>query len=386
MKRVTSPTWDNWQKELESIGFVFHSLDTDYWTSSHHYVFSSNEIDRIDIATNNLYELCISLVEEVITSNNFEPFDLSMESVSLIKESWNNDHLSLMGRFDLAMNSSGQIKMLEFNADTPTVLLESSVAQWKWMKAVFSAEDQFNSIHEKLISRWKSMNFGDETLYFSCMREAIEDICQTEYLRDTAIQAGLKTEFIFLDEIGFDSSVKNFVDLDSNKMKFLFKLYPWEWLGKESFYRHLRGNLRMIEPAWKMLLSNKAILPLLWKKNPSHPNLLPAFFSLDEAKQFSNSNANSENQWIEKPTLSREGNNVRLIKNSEVVLETDGSYGENKMIYQEFFEIPKFDAWTPIIGSWIIGEESAGIGIREDKSIITNQLSHFVPHIFTKEG
>ena len=31
---------------------------------------------------------------------------------------------------------------------------------------------------------------------------------------------------------------------------------------------------RFVEPPWKMLLSNKAILPVLWELFPDHPNLL----------------------------------------------------------------------------------------------------------------
>lgn len=33
-----------------------------------------------------------------------------------------------------------------------------------------------------------------------------------------------------------------------------------------------------IEPAWKLVLGNKAILPLLWEMFPDHKNLLPAYF------------------------------------------------------------------------------------------------------------
>jgi glutathionylspermidine synthase len=36
----------------------------------------------------------------------------------------------------------------------------------------------------------------------------------------------------------------------------------------------------------------------------------------------------------------------------------------------------------PVIGSWVIDGESAGIGIRESGTMITNNLSRFVPHAF----
>jgi glutathionylspermidine synthase len=36
----------------------------------------------------------------------------------------------------------------------------------------------------------------------------------------------------------------------------------------------------------------------------------------------------------------------------------------------------------PVIGSWVIGDAAAGIGIREDDGPITRNSSRFVPHYF----
>ena len=74
----------------------------------------------------------------------------------LIEHSWKNDDMHIYGRFDLLVEPSGAIKMYEYNADTPTALLEAAVAQWQWLEEVegVSHRDQFNSIHEKLVARW----------------------------------------------------------------------------------------------------------------------------------------------------------------------------------------------------------------------------------------
>ena len=59
----------------------------------------------------------------------------------------------------------------------------------------------------------------------------------------------------------------------------LAKLYPWEWMTADEFGLNLRTtDIKLVEPAWKMLLSNKAILPVLWEMFPGHPNLLAASF------------------------------------------------------------------------------------------------------------
>jgi glutathionylspermidine synthase len=58
-------------------------------------------------------------------------------------------------------------------------------------------------------------------------------------------------------------------------------MYPLEWLAKEEsseLFAHDLEDIEMIEPPWKLILGNKAILPLLWEMFPDHENLLPSYF------------------------------------------------------------------------------------------------------------
>lgn len=61
----------------------------------------------------------------------------------------------------------------------------------------------------------------------------------------------------------------------------LINQYPKEWLVNEIQHDELLkydlAEVRSFEPWWKLILGNKAILPLLWSEFPNHPNLLPAF-------------------------------------------------------------------------------------------------------------
>ena len=74
-----------------------------------------------------------------------------------IRQSWEDDDLSLYGRFDFAF-VDGVPKLLEFNADTPTTLIESSLVQWYWKEDVFPEADQFNSLHEALVRSWRDIH------------------------------------------------------------------------------------------------------------------------------------------------------------------------------------------------------------------------------------
>jgi len=85
--------------------------------------------------------------------------------------------------------------------------------------------------------------------------------------------------------------------------------------------------------------------------------------------------------YCKKPVFSREGANVTLVKDGQVIEQTGGDYGEEGYVYQELAEIPSFDGKYPVIGSWVIGGLSAGIGVRETPSKVTDNMSEFIPHI-----
>jgi glutathionylspermidine synthase len=374
MQRETRIPRVDWPAKVEALGFDFHTIDgAVYWDERACYRFTSAEIDKLEAATGELQERCIEAVTRVIERREYERFRIPEPFHALIERSWNDDEPSVYGRFDLSWDGTGEPRMLEYNADTPTALLEASVVQWYWMKDCFPDADQFNSIHEKLIARWQEMRGGlpaDGRVYFTCDAESVEDRGTVDYLRDTAMQAGLDARPIDIADIGWDGA--RFVDLDERAIAALFKLYPWEWLVREQFGPNLlKPGMRVIEPAWKMLLSNKAILPVLWEMFPDHPNLLAASF---EPGRFAT-------DFVKKPLYSREGANVSITAGGTTV-EAPGEYGEEGYIWQAYHALPTFGGNYTVIGSWIVGEEPAGIGIREDDTPITRDTSRFVPHYF----
>jgi len=377
MKRKTTTPRPDWQSKVEALGFGFHTLDTTYWDESAYYEFKMSEIDTIEKATNDLWEMSLEAVQYVIDKKLYRRFHIPEWFVPHIERTWNDDAPAIYGRFDFSMKD-GMPKLLEFNADTPTSLFEASVVQWYWLQDKFPNSDQFNSIHEKLIAYWKYLKeyLHDGTLHFAAMEENLEDLTTTEYMRDCAIQAGYDTKFINLPDMGWNVDRFEFRDLDEDPIKNIFKLYPWEWLINEEFGNHIipdRNKSFWIEPSWKMILSNKAILPILWQLNPNHPNLLPSFTEFEKTSLgFS---------YAKKPILSREGANIQLFDNGRLISETKGEYGEEGFIYQELCPLPEFDGNYPLIGSWVVGQEAAGIGIRETNTLITDNLSRFVPHL-----
>lgn len=372
MERLRATPRADWRAKFEAMGFSFHSADGGYWDESACYRFSAAEVDTLEAAAAELHRLALAAVAHVVEKHRYAELGVDAAQAALIERSWRSDAPSLYGRFDLAWNGVAPPKLLEYNADTPTSLLEAAVAQWHWLEET-GRPDQFNSLHERLIERWRRI--GDRlplgtAVHFSCVKNSEEDRVTLEYLRDTALQAGLRAPFVYVEDLGWNGSA--FVDLDGEPLRAWFKLYPWEWLARERFAPHLAaGELCVIEPAWKALLSNKGILAVLWELFPDHPNLLPAYFAPDYLGA----------RFVVKPFFSREGANIALVDRGQQ-LTTAGPYADGPRVYQAHATMPAFDGRYPVFGAWIVGDEPAGLGIREDAGPVTTNASRFVPHFF----
>jgi glutathionylspermidine synthase len=162
MERESVTPRPDWQKQCEDVGFNYHSMDGVYWDERFCYRFTSEQIDTLDDATVALHELCLKAVEHIVAERRFDELKIPAAFHEYVIKSWQSREPSVFGRFDLAWDGNGPPKMLEYNADTPTALLESSVAQWDWLEqAIIPSQpsaDQFNSLHEKLIARWKVLH------------------------------------------------------------------------------------------------------------------------------------------------------------------------------------------------------------------------------------
>lgn len=379
MKRVNSSPRPGWKAFAQSVGFKFHTFDGEaYWDESAYYQFSLAQIEQdLEDPTEQLHQMALDLVDDIVSSEEKltqlaipEPF------WDAVLASWRAKEPHLYGRMDFSYNGKGPAKLLELNYDTPTSLFETGFFQWVWLEdmlmrgALPQGADQFNSLQDKLQQAFSELNLP-QPFYFASVTESIEDKGTVDYLMDIALQAGVNCRYIQLEQLGdIDGQL---VDLDGFPIQGLFKLYPWEFMLQEEFSSTiLTSQTQFIEPLWKCLLSNKGILPLLWQKYQGHPNLLPAFFDDGSSLQ---------NGWLRKPLLSREGANIELMTTDGKRLTQDGPYNDSGYIRQQLAPLPQFDNNYTLIGSWVVGDSAAGIGIREDNSLITKDSSRFVPHI-----
>lgn len=383
MERIAINPRPDWREKAAEYGFHFHTMYGEpYWCEEAYYQFTLQQIEYLEETTQQLHQMCLQAVERVVSSEALlTKFRIPQHLWNFVRQSWKSAQPSLYSRLDLAWDGQGDAKLLENNADTPTSLYEAAFFQWIWLEDQIkagnlpAASDQFNSLQEKLIERFADLRqqHGFSWLHFACCRDTEEDRATVQYLQDCASEADLPTEFLYIDEIGLGEKGQ-FTDHDDQVISNLFKLYPWEFMFRETFSTKLEdAGVRWLEPAWKSILSNKALLPLLWEMFPHHPNLLPAYFAEDDVPPMES--------YVIKPIFSREGANIRIIEKGQQIACADGPYGEEGMIIQQYHPLPKFGDSYTLIGSWLINDQPAGIGLREDRALITQDLSRFYPHV-----
>lgn len=384
MERLSLAERPGWEDIAEANGFLFHHVNGErYWDEGACWRLSRREIeDGIEDPSTELYALCLSLVDEVARSQELmDKLAIPVNSRDLVANSWFKGAPSLYGRFDLAFDGSGPAKLLEFNADTPTSIYETAYFQWLWLedmvasKSLPSDADQFNRLHEALIERLGAILTPGSLLHFSSVETNLEDRSTVLYLEDLAVQAGLEPRFVAIDNIGL-TETGHFVDEADYEIGALFKLYPWEDILRSDYAANVeQSGTLFLEPAWKAILSNKAILPLLWERHRGHPNLLPAAFEgtpLAAEIQLS--------AHVRKPFFSREGADITLFDGRRKHDGPRAGYGAEGAIVQAYAPLASAAGQYAVIGSWIVGDDAVAMSVREDSSPVTRDLARFVPH------
>ncbi len=152
MLRHTIQPRPDWQKTVESQGMLYHTADgVPYWDESAYYEFTAAEVDTLETATYELDKMCLAAAEHVVANGDFARFLIPRVYWDFIRQSWERDEHTIYGRFDVAFDGRSPPKLLEYNADTPTALVEAAVVQWFWLKDRFPEGQQFNSIHDRLL-------------------------------------------------------------------------------------------------------------------------------------------------------------------------------------------------------------------------------------------
>ncbi|DAB41338.1 MAG TPA: glutathionylspermidine synthase [Sulfurovum sp. UBA12169] len=376
---------------LESLGFVWHTDgDETSYLADTLVVLSEAEAEAYYEAGNTLYEMFIQASQYVIDHNLFHEIGIPFNLVELIKTSWENEiHWHLYGRFDLAGGIDGKpIKLLEFNADTPTALFETAIIQWAILKQNnLEEKSQFNGLYEALLDNFKRLVTLEESVdafkeryegwkfLFTSIRGNAEEENTVRLLQHIATDAGYRTEFAYIDEIEFSSEEGIFYNGETYEL--WFKLIPWEDIALEEsdlamLLTDIIKNQKAIifNPAYTLLFQSKGLLKVLWDLYPEHPLLLETSFSpLKDQKQ------------VKKPVFGREGGSITILdENGKNIAANQGEYGNHKMVYQSYVQLPKDTMDQNYQAGLFYAYEACGLGFRKGEKILNN-MSKFVGHI-----
>lgn len=373
---------------LESIGFSWHTdKDGSNYLEDEIICISVNEANAFYEASNELYDMFVAAAQKVIDENRFDELDIPFNLIDSIKMSWENDvHWHLYSRFDFAGGLDEKpIKLLEFNADTPTTLFETAILQWALLRQNdMNESSQFNSLYESLMDNFKRLITLDDSvdsfdeyyegwkILFSSIAANSEDELTTRLLEHIAKEAGFNTNFSFIDEIEFSPEG---IFKEGLNYEYLFKLIPWENIAIEEgelamLLTQIIKNQKAIilNPAYTLLFQSKGILKILWELYPNHPLLLETSDKPLKGKK-----------CVKKPMFGREGANVSILdENGDVIQENGGEYSNNKFIYQEFTELNSKGENYYQAGVFF-AYEACGLGFRKG-SLIMDNFAKFVAH------
>lgn len=292
---------------LESIGFVWHTdEDETSYIANEVVQITPEEAEAYYEACNELYDMFCEAGDYVVENNLFHEINIPFNLVDVIKESWENDvHWHLYSRFDLAGGIDEKpIKLIEFNADTPTSLFETAIIQWALLKANHLDEaSQFNNVYEALKDNFKRIitldtdidkfeehyqNLGWKIL-FSSIASSAEDENTTKLLQHIATEAGFNTDFEYIDKVEFSDDG---IFAKEQSFEFWFKLIPWEDIAIDEselalLLTEIIENRKAIifNPAYTLMFQSKGFMKILWDLYPNHPLLLETSFEPLEGKK-----------------------------------------------------------------------------------------------------
>lgn len=313
---------------------------------------------------------------------------------------------TIISRFDFVKNGS-EIKMLEFNSDTPTFIKEcfyvnGLVAKHFNQKDPNSNELNLlkNAITKAIIESIKTLeNYHQPNVVFTAHHDHMEDWLTCKFLSDII---PIPTKLVPLNEITLYED--QLIDSDGDPIDVLYRqTYPLEHLIEDCDENGEQIGLKLLElvkmkkialinPISSFLLQTKAIQAFIWGlKDDRHfyteedteiieTYMLATFLDSDPLLGSTN--------YVEKPVFGREGDTVTIFNpNGEITIKNSHqSYQKELQIYQKYIELPTVTIETEkgeeqlsyLYGSFLIAGNASAIGVRAGGKITANE-SYFLP-------
>jgi len=283
----------------------------------------------------------------------------------------------IAGRFDVALTHEG-IKVYEYNCDSAADLYECGSVQGRWGRvAMLPGSDAGTALFEQLVRAWQESAVAQAGSTLHVMfDDDVEEAYHAGYMQSAAESAGVRCKPICgLAALSWKDGAP--VDADGEAIRFVWKAWSWETVFDSMRMPQaakgtptladvllLQPGVKVWEPLWTCIPSNKAILPVLWDMFPEHPCLLRAEYTISEALRATG--------YVAKPIVGRCGSNVTIFNpEGKILASSAGHFGNKHMVYQQTCHLPRSVTGGVLLCPWLISGRCAGMVLRVDKGLIT---------------
>ncbi len=389
-------SWDTWQGQEYALA-SYGTITSDFQ-------------HEISLATKLLGGIFTKVVKVVQTGSTelLKELGLPPASWPALRLSYNYPSVTTVGRFDFAYTAEG-LKMLEFNSDTPSSVVESFFVN-QHVCDYYGQENpnagmnvHIQTSFQQLLHRYQSAGYDMSRLFFCSGDADEEEIATTRYLME---QSGFEATYISLPQIAYDPTNECFVaKLASDEYEQIDVLYRFHAMELMAEDRNSTGfpigakllelvanqRLALINPPRAFIAQNKALQALIW--NLYESNL---FFSAEEREIVSTyclptyleNQFHGKQAYVKKPIFGREGGAVSLYDETGKLELKDQAvyYWDQPMIYQQRVEMPIITVETAngpftgklLWGSFLVGGLPSAIVARVDREI-TVDMSYYLP-------
>lgn len=106
----------------------------EYWNEKGKIDLSQKAEEQLMEASFELHNMALEAVDKIVNDDTLMTlFYINKDLWPAIRESWKIGRVDFQGRFDLAFDGKNPPKLIEYNADTPSLQLESSVLSDDWL-------------------------------------------------------------------------------------------------------------------------------------------------------------------------------------------------------------------------------------------------------------
>lgn len=369
-----------------------------------YFTISESAEQELAKATNELHLMYLHATDKVLQDDNLlELFDIPKILWPRLRLSWQQHrHSMLTGRLDFCMDENG-LKAYEYNADSASCHTEACLIIQKWAEQGGDitenspAEDLLN----ELASVWKYSQSYD-FVHIMQDDDAEEDY-HALFMQKALTLAGIESKIIKgLDPIHWNE-MGQIIDDEKRLIQCVWKTWAWataiDQVREVSSSEYaavpihtgypdtkvrlidvlLRPEIKVFEPLWTVIPSNKAILPVLWSLFPHHHYLLDTDFEVtDELRQ---------SGYAVKPIAGRCGSNIDLVNHNQALLDkTDGNFSDQKNIYQQLWCLPNVERKYLQLCTFTVDGNYGGVCLRSDDSLVIKKDSDIEPLIVLADG